>query len=217
VANTAPYRCPPPHQFPPAEECTQDQYLDIAARAVNGALHELMSSSSHVLGICHVVERLTLELETQQMLRAAALADANDLRRKHAALSEENRVLRIQAGLNTLALTVTGRSAADLSAEHAIDDRRERRAMQRYEAERQCAATIGSLTDRQRAMTVEIVDLVVERAQVRRIYIEPIHERFTDVLEHRADRIARGSQVVESYADFGADEKTVYDGEQVIA
>jgi hypothetical protein len=64
--------------------------------------------------------------DTADMLRAAALADANDLRCKHAALVEENRTLRIQAGLNTACLTITGRAASELQRDWAAEDKAER-------------------------------------------------------------------------------------------
>lgn len=173
MANTAPYRCPPAHQFPPAHECTAEDFQDIAARAADGALHELMSSSPHVLGICHV-------LEQQQTQLLAALATADQLRREAVRLSAENAQLRIQAGLNTLAITITGRSAADLSAEHAAWDRRERAAQRRLADE--CSA-ISSLSERQRCDTVEIVELHMERASVRVFRTADVHARFADVLD----------------------------------
>jgi hypothetical protein len=196
MANTAPYRCPPPHQFPPAEDCTDEDLLDIAARAASGALHELMSSSPHVLAICHLVEHLELQIaaaraagaaaarmaDEQTALRVAALADALELRQQAAQLSAENAQLRIQAGLDTLALTVTGRSAADLQAEHAVADRVERKRAARFRSERQAMAAVATLEERQRADTVEIVPCVVERARVRCINPTPLHEKF-DVVE----------------------------------
>lgn len=152
MRTTAPYRCPPPHQFPPAHECTVEDLLDIAARTLHGALHELMSSSPHVEALCQLVQQLDCDLRTADEQRTAALADANDLRAKHAAISNENAVLRIQAGINALALIVTGKTAAELSHEHAIEAHAERE-------HRRATAVQSTRLERSRADTVQIAQV----------------------------------------------------------
>jgi hypothetical protein len=165
-----------------------------AAVSIRAAAHaELNEARDQLLVQAHTIEQLKLDLALADDLRTAALADAADHQRRSIALSAENLQLRIQAGLNTACLTITGHSYSDLAAEHRAADRAERRAARRAESERQCAAAIGAIAEYERRF--------------------PVHERFTDVLELRVTRLARGSQV----SAYDLDDETVVVSTEVLA
>ncbi len=155
MANTATYRHPPPHQFPPAAECTVEDLLDIAARTVAGAGHELMSSSPHVEAICRLVQDQALELDD---VRAELLAERDQLQ----ALTLDLEAARKSAQITTVMVRITGKSLEELAHEDAIEEAAER------EHERAIALrATRTLLERQRAVTHPIAQRSIVEAAYR--------------------------------------------------
>lgn len=67
-SETQGYRFPPPHKFPPVDECSRADLLVIAAKPG----HEMLSAPQHVAAICQLVVELHGELEAERAKHAPA-------------------------------------------------------------------------------------------------------------------------------------------------
>lgn len=93
---TEPYHHPPPHSFPPAVECTDEDLVQIAERAAMGASAELYAASpAYLERICDLVVRLAYHATTIQEVATAEAQESVRLRELHAQIAHENAHLRL--------------------------------------------------------------------------------------------------------------------------
>jgi hypothetical protein len=110
--DTSSYHFPPATPSPPADRCTREQLLEIAADGARDP-SELLCSPAHVRALCRLVGALGAEL-------VAELQYSAELQRQLVRSDSENDALRrltIAASFERLTITVTGRSYAEVAAD----------------------------------------------------------------------------------------------------